>query len=247
MGSFNVVCTASNLSINCGDEVVCFVLEKSPQYISNFQCNGYFTPTTLPIEGEYNDYGVIENIKRDWNVELIEKTHGKRIENYLEDNRFNICFVLKKVWNAFVNFEDSSLVYALKHLEEKFERYGEAKEEVKEKQEELDKLKDANVPEEVLNKLSLRVFSSMTYSPLKDWFRDMFTEKTFKMYEDFMIDSWFQEEIKNFHRFYSSLYGNCRYMMPGCGPVEQGGNLEAEEMLHGVVDKIILERKLRYS
>lgn len=110
MGCFNVACSASKLSINSGDPVV-FVplLHKSFDYVSRFgilrsmqsreHTGGYFrslgcyadrmliysnaiyNPLSFPIKGEYNDYGSIENVERNANVEAIEKFFKMKIED----------------------------------------------------------------------------------------------------------------------------------------------------------------------
>ena len=77
MGSWNGTCMISNLPIMSGDKIKLVLLQ--PRFSSKkFVCSGYcystglMTPLFLPIEGEYNDYGMIENIVEDWNFKLIE-------------------------------------------------------------------------------------------------------------------------------------------------------------------------------
>lgn len=72
MGCWNGTCGISNLPIKQGEEIVLFIVKEK----NLFTCNGggycyptdLFEPISLPIIGEYNDYGSIENIK---NEELI--------------------------------------------------------------------------------------------------------------------------------------------------------------------------------
>ena len=67
MGSFNVACSVSNISINCGDEAVFIPLElaKHPYGIGDGNChliyaNAFYIPATLPLFGTYADYGTLD-------------------------------------------------------------------------------------------------------------------------------------------------------------------------------------------
>lgn len=85
MGSWSVYCGISNISITDGNECVLLPLKKNDGY------HGYlpYLPATLPIFGEYNDYGDIENIKEDENTKLIEEHFGCEIQdfcNYITGN-----------------------------------------------------------------------------------------------------------------------------------------------------------------
>lgn len=46
--------------------------------------SGVMYPITFPIFGEYNDYGGIENIQKDFNVQHLESLLGDTVENFLE-------------------------------------------------------------------------------------------------------------------------------------------------------------------
>lgn len=94
MGCFNVACSVSNLSIGYGTEVVFIPLlpnhiERDGKHLINpskslIYSNCYYNPFSLPIKGKYNDYGGVENIEKDENVESIEKYFGMEIENFIE-------------------------------------------------------------------------------------------------------------------------------------------------------------------
>lgn len=70
MGCWNATCGLSNLPIQAGDDVLLFVLAESNesrrnQYGGGFSCpNGRYKPVGLPVHGQYNDYGGIENITK---------------------------------------------------------------------------------------------------------------------------------------------------------------------------------------
>lgn len=96
MGSFNVACSVSHLSIDPGEKVVFIpLLPRSLRYypeepsildhISYFTYpHDYYNPFCLPIKGEYGDYGVLQNIVRDETVETIEKFFGISIEQFID-------------------------------------------------------------------------------------------------------------------------------------------------------------------
>lgn len=89
MGSWNGTCMISNLPINSGDDIKLVLIRKNYEFDRLDLSGGYvyitdiFTPSFLPISGKYDDYGMIEDIKEDWNYILIEgllkKMYGKEI------------------------------------------------------------------------------------------------------------------------------------------------------------------------
>lgn len=88
MGSFNVACSMSSISIGYGDDIVYIPLEvsKYPYKIgdgNNFLIYPwcFYSPVILPVFGSYNDYGRIEDIKRDTNVETVEAYFNEKIED----------------------------------------------------------------------------------------------------------------------------------------------------------------------
>jgi hypothetical protein len=95
MGSFNVSCGVSRISIHHTAPIVLVPLITNPTYeerllegpniISNDGPCAIKTPFTLPIQGFYNDYGGIERIKKDVNTEAIENYFGVSIESFVEE------------------------------------------------------------------------------------------------------------------------------------------------------------------
>lgn len=98
MGCWNEAAFVSKVSVGCGDRVVFIILEPhrhmeydknkkilhSTRLSSNDGARVMFQPRFLPIFGEYNDYGCVENIDRDDNVEYIEEYYdGKSIEDII--------------------------------------------------------------------------------------------------------------------------------------------------------------------
>lgn len=87
MGSWSVYCGISNITITAGTECALIPLKK------NDNMEGYlpYLPATLPIFGEYDDYGGIENIIEDDNTKLIEEHFGITISEFcqfLVDGKF---------------------------------------------------------------------------------------------------------------------------------------------------------------
>jgi len=78
MGSWSVYCGISQIAITAGQKCVFLPLKKV------LYDNSYlpYLPATLPIFGEYDDYGGIENIEKDANTELIEKHFNCTIEEF---------------------------------------------------------------------------------------------------------------------------------------------------------------------
>lgn len=89
MGCWSSTCMISNLPISYQDEIKLIILKPRNNIPSIIGCSGYvysndlLDPAFFQLSGTYNDYGLIENIEKDWNYELIEnyckKTYGKKI------------------------------------------------------------------------------------------------------------------------------------------------------------------------
>ena len=112
MGCFNVACSISNISINAGTEIAYIPLQvsKYPYKIGDgnaflIYIHCFYSPVTLPIFGEYDDYGGIENIKRDGNAVHIEKYFKTNIKNVIEGVKpiSSGMFVHKKIYDLLVN------------------------------------------------------------------------------------------------------------------------------------------------
>lgn len=80
MGSWSVYCGISQIAITSGQQCVLLPLKKSQ---GNYYYSEYL-PATLPIFGEYDDYGGIENVVKDENTKLIEEHFGCTIEDFCQ-------------------------------------------------------------------------------------------------------------------------------------------------------------------
>lgn len=79
MGSWSVYCGISNITISSGRRCVFLPLQKN----KTTEYGGYI-PATLPIFGEYNDYGSLENIVEDFNTKIIEEAYGCTIGEFVD-------------------------------------------------------------------------------------------------------------------------------------------------------------------
>ena len=88
MGCFNKIGFVSNLPITAGDKTVLIFTTVGKYRKSEIggvtSSDDAYTPTLLPIFGEYDDYGKIECIVRDKNVEYIENFFGIDIDELVE-------------------------------------------------------------------------------------------------------------------------------------------------------------------
>ena len=97
MGSFNIAGTMSNLSISPGDKVVFIplilthpeyanaaIVKGSTSLVSNSGASMFFCPRFLPIIGKYADYGSIDDIDYDENVQYIEEYFGISIYEFMQ-------------------------------------------------------------------------------------------------------------------------------------------------------------------
>ena len=93
MGDYNVSCGVSRISLGGGDKCVLIPLTKTKFsddiddgacYVSNDGPCGRFHPITLPIFGEYNSYGMLENIEENCNTKAIEQYYGCSIKDFVD-------------------------------------------------------------------------------------------------------------------------------------------------------------------
>lgn len=93
MGCFNFTANFSNLPITCGDRIVVIVgIRPTTMNEPDEFSPGYsFTPISVPIRGEYNDYGGIENVDITPGVKRLETFFGgmniESIVNSISDDR----------------------------------------------------------------------------------------------------------------------------------------------------------------
>lgn len=100
-----VVCAMSRLPLTFLEETVLIAVMPNNLFLNKeLIVNGLFSPSLLPIIGLYNEYGSIKYIKRDINVEFLEKKYNKPIEEIVEtitSNRdiFDSYGNIHKIWD----------------------------------------------------------------------------------------------------------------------------------------------------
>jgi len=77
MGSWSVYCGVSQIAITSGQKCVLIVLKEN-----RYGEYDEYIPATLPIYGEYDDYGGLENIEVDENTKLIEEHFNCTIDEF---------------------------------------------------------------------------------------------------------------------------------------------------------------------
>lgn len=87
VGSFDVGCGLSNLTIHCGDRAGFLILGKLPEYKSDYSSpgkslilDGGYLPFLPPVFGTYDDYGRLRNIALSITTTVLEKLFDRPIE-----------------------------------------------------------------------------------------------------------------------------------------------------------------------
>lgn len=173
MGSFNVACSVSNISISPG--MPCAYLPLKPSTEGNKISNNrdflisttcYYAPYTLPIFGEYNDYGRL-NIETDKNVIFLEEKFGIKIEDIFDKDKFPSqgMFIHKDIWDIMVKKQMNEFGEIVKDKKSNKGYYGNYGDEYYKKQ--FDLLKDYLIlEEEINNKLKDKSISSVERAEL---------------------------------------------------------------------------------
>lgn len=133
MGSFNHKCNFSQLPARYGDRIVVLVGVRMTSNVldaDGFAPGNSFTPISVPIRGEYNDYGSIENVDHTPGIETLEQYFGMSIdkivdcaeritcgcEHQIKDDYKKINEVLQKNFSYAYHKEDKlELSYIMEH------------------------------------------------------------------------------------------------------------------------------------
>jgi len=81
MGCWNGTCAISNLPITWNEPVKLVFLQGEYKYFGMsafYDATDFMAPAFLPIDAIYNDYGSVENVKENWNTEIITKYFKRR-------------------------------------------------------------------------------------------------------------------------------------------------------------------------
>lgn len=109
MGSWNHTCALTNLPVFSGEPVYVLMLLEGARYdqYKGHHCypNCYYHPLPIFFEGDYNDYGGVENCKGDYLPFLLEKIKDKLIEFDLGENKYHDVPVKKDNFDVNQLFE----------------------------------------------------------------------------------------------------------------------------------------------
>lgn len=113
MGSFDVACSISRITINPGDPVAYFPLELYKYAYDPGAANNtliypwcYYVPVSLPIFGEYFDYGYIDQIEKNASTKAVEKHFKCPIEVVVGAQGQSPCagmFVHREIYQVMVD------------------------------------------------------------------------------------------------------------------------------------------------
>lgn len=121
MGCWNGTCGISKMPIQHGDRVKLVLLKPTKHYRNISTGSGFcystdimYRPISLPITGEYNDYGAIENIEDEPELfDLIKKTIKVPDRNNIEDiiigisagelENISYMLILESVYNVMLD------------------------------------------------------------------------------------------------------------------------------------------------
>lgn len=101
MGCWNGTCMLTNTPVFHGDEVYMFLLQqkKIVEDINLCYPNGFWEPLPFYIEGEYNDYGAVEDHHGPLIPTILTHIHRYLIEMEVGDNEFHDIAVKKEEFN----------------------------------------------------------------------------------------------------------------------------------------------------
>lgn len=126
MGSFNVTCSISHISIGSGDPIVYIPLEESKfptakigdNNLYLLYCHAFYSPACFPLKGEYDDYGGVEHIEKDEALQFAEDWYKLPIDTIWE-TRDNIqghpknitagMFIHREVYEMLLNTQIDEL------------------------------------------------------------------------------------------------------------------------------------------
>lgn len=262
MGSFNVACSISNISIDVGDPVVFIPLEVSdfPEkigsrniYLIYSRC--FYFPAAFPIKGFYDDYGGIEHIEMDEAMLFNLNWYNLNPSNPKEVNQLWDCreyddienitsgmFIHQEIYDLLINshideFGKNSL--SRKKLENDFvngvKEYAKAKEIVKELESDLPDLK-------FKQKLAWHLSNNVRYIGLR--FREYRTMKA--MAQKCFETGSMMNSLIDLYLLEIGMYGVNTFYFPAMNGY-QCGNHYMSRKLYNKATQIVREKIKRYN
>lgn len=235
MGCFNVACSVSNISISEGTECVYIPLVENRYRYKIGDGNHlliypwcFYEPATLPIFGQYDSYGRLENIVRDYNVEVIEKFFEIEIDTIFDDFPKPVSsgmFVHKEIFLCLVSNQidewgktKGDFVNSRNKLYKAYDSYSAALHEL-----EVVKEQTSDEFAVILKELSLRKALSSRFE-----FRNY--EIFNSIYRPYIADKKFKKELVDFVLFESGMFSTNSFYFPAMNGLQHGNHYMSEKL-----------------
>ena len=245
MGSFNVACSFSNISIDDGDPVVYFALE--PYKYGNKIGDGnntliyphcIYVPVTMPIFGLYDDYGRIGYIEKTKAVEITESFFDMDIKNICSLEKMpkpcsSGMFVHRHIFDHFLNvsLDDGNKTYLTR--EELLSELGDCVEKaqaVLKMSKRIEKITElGNEHTDIWPPLigeSLGVFSFRDYQTFNE------------IYRPHIVNGTLIESVVDFRMFVGAMFDCNRFFFPAMNGYQFGNPYMSKELCK-VTNKIL--------
>ena len=271
MGSFNVACSVSNISLGCGDPAVYIPLEvsKYPYKIGDtnnmlIYTHCFYSPMTLPLFGEYNDYGVLD-IEEDENSKLVkEKFEIKDWDEMFSEKTPSGMFIHRAVYDVlfskhYSEYEGKKQLpfYGVTSMTDEFKKHiSKLKENIDEEKSERTKWMELHeeLKTERIKDMS-KIFKDKNYHPLKYYDKYPFWNRggissifKFDNYDEFnklyqpeFLKGRFEKEAINFLLFECGLAAVNSFYFPACNGY-QHGNPWMSRVLYRTANKLMNDK-----
>lgn len=262
MGDYNVCCSISKISIDAGTKIVYIPLEVSDYANKIGDGNNiliyrhcFYSPVTLPVFGEYDSYGGVENIEKDYNTEVIEKYFKAKVEDIISLEKMKKpissgMFIHREIYNFLLNnmvdewgntkkaiesnFGDSLENLFKKHHDSLIKSVRYRKEQIKFWSSFLSQ--DEEAKEYLKHTKKQKYWDQMCIDSSVFQFRDY--KRFNNIYQPEMLKGKLEEELINYIRFTMGMYAVNSFYFPAMNG-QQYGNKYASRNLYRKCLKIM--------
>jgi hypothetical protein len=227
MGCWNATSFLTNLPIQAGDEVACFYLNRDYLEMNkNGISSSWHWIPDMPIFGEYNDYGSVENFEDTFSLKFLKKNY-KEFNPDDENCEFlsheNIALCEKDVYFDFVDLSDIDIMADIPRM--KFENEKDALHQLqlfKPRDGDISKYKGIQYRSDEENEMLKNAWRKEVYGGVMGF-------KYFKELYKYPLEKWVYEYIRHY-TFMSNRSGYRRMMWPdhfaGCQSTEYDYHLK---------------------
>lgn len=269
MGSFNVACSISNISIDSGDPIVLIPLELAqfPSQIGDknlylIYSHCFYAPAAFPFKGFYDDYGGIEDIEMNESFLFNCQWYKKDIQNPESINQIWDCregespdnivsgmFVHREIYDLLIEkqigeFGDQRWISSRKKLGETFDDLVTEVRDCKEKYAKtFESIKSLDIlPVHERPDYTFGLSHDLQYSGLR--FRNY---KTFKlMVKECLETDQLKESIVEMYNFEAGMYFVNTFYFPGMNGLQCGNHYMSRRLYQKSLD-IVREKIKRYK